>query len=61
MSRRRNSNYLGKHTSVNALGLKIKNKSNSLNYLIILILIVALGVGGYFIYEKKFSKKNDDM
>ena len=52
------SNNLGKYTMVNNLGLPIKkNKSGSLNYIIILIIILGLGAGGYFLYEKKFKKK----
>ena len=52
------SNNLGKYSSVNNLGLRIKkNKSGSLNYIIILIIILGLGAGGYFLYEKKSKKK----
>ena len=52
---------IGYMTSVNNLGMPIKNKSGSLNYIIILLLIIGLGAGGYVLYEKKFKKKNNAL
>ena len=50
------SKNVGKITRTNAFG---NPKSGSLNYIIILIIILGLGAGGYFLYEKKFKKKNN--